>query len=150
MSKGSNSKATNILEIQNLIAGLQKHDTGKTFVVGGVSMTVADIITALKNYIAQLMAIAPLLAAYRQQVQVVDELETSSIHALRLNVDATLRVTYGASAGILTDYGIKPRKPAKRTAASVNEAVEKNLATRASHRVPAKPPTGNNPSGKTG
>jgi hypothetical protein len=145
MSNHSRSRANIIVAIQALIAGLQKHDTGQTLVIGGVSMAVSDVITKLTNYVTQLLAAAAAQAAWHQQVQVVDQLEATDINAFRQNLDATLRTQFGATSTTLEDFGLKPRKPAVKTVAVKNAAVEKGLATRASHHVPVKPPGGNTP-----
>jgi hypothetical protein len=130
MTTRSRAKNNVIAECLAAIAGLQKHLAGKTLILGGVSIAVDDIIAALTNYIALLTAASASKAAWQQDVQAARTAEASQIGPMRADLSSYLEGMYGASAGILLDFGLTPKKKAQRTVKTKAEGVAKDLATR--------------------
>jgi hypothetical protein len=130
MSTKNSSKANVIVEIQQMIAGLQKHFAGATIMLGGVSITVSDLIAELTSFLAQLTAVSTTRNAWQQQVQLARTAEVSRIDPLRAQLASYMDATFGETSSVLTDFGLKPRKKPVRSAQNKATAAEKMLATR--------------------
>jgi hypothetical protein len=125
------SKVYLIAAINAMITGLQQHLSGQSLVVGGSSITVSDLIAKLTSFVAQLNSSSAAKATWQQQVLATKTAETTEFNPLWAALTRSIEGMYGPTAGVLSDFGIKPEKKPERTVKSKAVAIERNLATRA-------------------
>jgi hypothetical protein len=151
--KKSNSIESRIGRLQLLIAGLKANMAGQTIVLGGKTYAVADVITAIEAYIAQLSATAAARAAWIVEVQTTDALGNTQMDPLVTQLHRYLEGTYGPSSQTLTSFGLTPRKIRPRTSKQKAASAAKADATRLAHEhgtvTPAEAPAAEPPASPT-
>jgi hypothetical protein len=128
-------KSDLVARLAALVAGLQQHMSGQTVTLNNGSMSVAAIIALFDSYGTQVTATAKARAAWSQQVEAEQTLDTTRVTPLVDALEDFLRAFYGASSTLLADYGIKPRRPRKVPVATKAKAVAEDLATRAARHT---------------
>jgi hypothetical protein len=130
-TRKSTAKNDVVARVLGYIAGVKLHQTGETLVLNGESITDVALLAELEGYIAQLNATATAHAAWLGLVQTTRTMEATEMNPRLTALERYLEGTYGPTSPVLSDYGIKPAKPAKRTLKAKVTAAEKDAATRA-------------------
>jgi hypothetical protein len=129
MSRTSSSKAL-VAEIQQVIAGLQKHYAGQTLVLAQVSVKVADLIKELTAFVAQVGEATATHLTWLAQVKAMDSAADTRINPTLVTLHRFLEGQFGMTSPTLADFGMTPRSPRKRTAQEKVETAQKSAATR--------------------
>ncbi len=120
------AKSTKVLRNRGMIAGLQKH--ASTLKAQGVGSPAA-FGARFQAQLDALDRIAAAHAALRDALADEERLETE-IRKLAARVTDFVLATFGETSVVLYDFGLKPRKKAKISAAKMLRTVEKRNATR--------------------
>ena len=125
---------------QSLITGVQSIPDA-TLTIDGQTLTKAQILQPLTDYVAAEAQVAPADAAYHAAVQKAHTAEAVA-RAIVVNLKPYLKVRLGKSNPALkSQFGVTPAKAPQRTAATKAEAATKAKATRAKNRPAAPKPT---------
>jgi hypothetical protein len=134
MSGTIRSKGNMIILVQKLLAGLDKHYAGQSLTINGTAVAVTDIGTQLQGYLNKMSTADGTKTLWQQQLQSA-RADEPDIEATVVAIHGIVRGNLGASNPALTDFGIKPKAPSKRTAAEKAETAEKSAATRAARHT---------------
>ncbi len=125
---------------QSLIAGVQSIPD-PTLTIDGQTLTKAQVLQPLTDYVAAEALVAPADAAYHAVVQKAHGAEAAA-RAMVANLKPYLKVRLGKSNPALkSQFGVTPTKEPQRTAATKAEAATKAKATRAKNHPKAPKPT---------
>jgi hypothetical protein len=125
---------------QSLITGVQSLPDA-TLTIDGQTLTKAQILQPLTDYVAAEALVAPADAAYHAAVQKAHATEAAA-RAIVVNLKPYLKVRLGKSNPALkSQFGVTPAKAPQRTAATKAEAATKAKATRAKNHPKAPKPT---------
>jgi hypothetical protein len=130
MAAKSQSKEAELASDTQLLAGMQK-DLGATasLTIAGQTMTSQQAMTVVQGRIATANAVPPAKAAYAKAVAANDA-QLAQTKQFMSALRQLLLAMFVTQPDKLADFGLSPRKVAKRTAVSKMVAAEKNLATR--------------------
>ena len=112
-----------------------------TLTIDGQTLTKAQVLQPLNDYVAAEALVAPADAAYHATVQKAHGAEVTA-RAMVVNLKPYLKVRLGKSNPALkSQFGVTPAKTPQRTAESKAEAATKAKATRAKNHPKAPKPT---------
>jgi hypothetical protein len=103
------NKATTLAQMQALMAGTQKHFPNGSFTFGNAAHTTASILETLKGLEDALTAVDAAQASARDAVNALRAAEATAAPLLR-DYRNFLRVTFGAAATPLAEFGMPPVK----------------------------------------
>src|SRR5580692_5027313 len=124
---------------ETLIAGAKKHiTTTSSLVIGGVTLTPAQVEASLQTIIDLLSGVSAAKAATQAKL-VAWKAQAPSLRSQMAAFVAYVRASYGNSPDVLADFGLKPRK-AKTPLTTVQRAAAaaKRAATRAARHTMGK------------
>ena len=125
---------------QSLITGVQSLPDA-TLTIDGQTLTKAQVLQPLTDYVAAEALVAPADAAYHATVQKAHAAEAAA-RAIVVNLKPYLKVRLGKSNPALkSQFGVSPAKTPQRSAAPKAEAATKAKATRAKNHPAAPKPT---------
>jgi hypothetical protein len=125
---------------QSLITGEQSLPDA-TLTIDGQTLTKAQVLQPLTDYVAAEALVAPAEAAYHAAVQKAHATEAAA-RTMVVNLKPYLMVRLGKSNPALkSQFGVTPAKTPQRTAATKAEAATKAKATRAKNHPKAPKPT---------
>jgi hypothetical protein len=118
-----------LVQIPLLVSAIEKYFQGQTLTLNSVQISVADATKILQSYAAGLTAT---LAAHSKWGDVLSSTRRQAPAATTLIQDLGdyVRAMYGNSNVVLGEFGMAPRKRAKATVATKQEAIAKSAATR--------------------
>jgi hypothetical protein len=115
---------------QALIAGIQKNNSGSSFILQSSPQTAAQVVALLEARVAKANAVFTARAALHQAV-LDSRAEDAQTAGLVKDLRQTLLAMYSTSPQTLGDYGLTARKPPKpMTTEEKVIAAAKRLATR--------------------
>jgi hypothetical protein len=124
---------------QSLITGVQSL-ADATLTIDGQTLTKAQVLEPLTDYVAAEALVAPADAAYHAAVLKAHGTEAAA-RAMVANLKPYLKVRLGKSNPALkSQFGVSPAKTPQRTAATKAEAATKAKATRAKNHPKAPKP----------
>jgi hypothetical protein len=135
-SNGNDTKSTLAVLAANLAAGAQKRfPSGSSLSVGGVTLTLADIIAKLTGF-AQMRTDVETARAALQAKIAAENAQTTIMRAFISALVKIVRGSFGNQPDVLADFGLEPTKAAtpltveqKAAAAAKREATRKARGT---------------------
>ena len=103
------NKANTLAQMQALVAGTQKHFPNGSFTLGNVTYTTASLVQAIQVLEDALTAVDAAQASARDAVNALRAAEATAAPLLR-DYRNFLRVTFGAAATPLAEFGMPPPK----------------------------------------
>jgi hypothetical protein len=132
MATKNDGKAVKAVRAGQLVAGFKKHfpDPKQQITFGAVTRTVGDVESELQAFVDNRADVVAAQGVARTKVQ-AERAALPATDAFLGALVAFVRLTFGAQAGVLTDFGITPRKVrTPRTAEQKAVAAAKAKATR--------------------
>ncbi|HEY3821893.1 MAG TPA: hypothetical protein VGL81_32225 [Polyangiaceae bacterium] len=130
-SSTSNGKGTLAVLAANLAAGAQKRfPAGSSLSIGGVTLTLADIVTKLTSFAAMRTDVATARAALQAKIA-AENAQTTVMRAFINAFVKFVRANFGNQSDVLADFGLEPEKaPTPLTVEQKAAAAAKREATR--------------------
>jgi hypothetical protein len=126
---GKVTKVNVTSQIASVVAGLAKHYAGKTLSLDGVEVSAQEVADGLNACAAAITASANSKAVWRRDVATEATLKPAAVSRL-VEIRTLVRLTFGNTSPVLSDFGMTPRTRAKPTAAVQSTAAQKSAATR--------------------
>ncbi len=91
----------------------------------------------LEAYLAAIKAVA---AAHGLSIAAISQLRKQKprVTGLMVGLNGRVRISFGSAGATLIDFGMKPRRPAKKTAATKRAAAAKGMETRKARHTMGK------------
>jgi hypothetical protein len=121
--------------IRKMIAGLQQHFAGQTLVVAGQTVAVTDVIAKLELYGPKLMSMTAAYQAYLAESRALAQFASGELDPLLVDLHDFVVARFGRAGAPLTDFGMTPRRPRKRTAQQNLATTQKAAATRVARKT---------------
>ena len=137
-SKSNKTKAGALALVQALIAGTQKHLSGGSFTLGGVTYTAASIIPVLQGLGDAITAVNVAQSSARDAVAAKQGIEVK-VDPIMGDYQRFIRVTFSNATQTLADFGLTPPKArTPMTAAQLAARAAKAEATRLARGTTSK------------
>jgi hypothetical protein len=131
------SQAQSVARERAAIRGIQKRLQGMTFIILGVPYSAETLEALFQGHIDAVAATASLRAQVAGAVKTAHDL-TARLHPIFLALQTILRIQLNNAPDALADFGMVPRKIARRSAATNLIAAVRGKATRVERRTMGK------------